>query len=214
MRGSGRRIWADLPRRTPFYIFTAFVFTYGTTVLHSSRDLLLVRDGPAFRVSLGSPRAQADISLRGGHDGGVRLCLLRAVEHRSIRLDFSCHRTLACPARHDVGPAGGVDRRMRPAAAALQRLLARLPLSSITPGCPAPLIATAPCRHRFGLCHRRLYPLLRGGQRRHDKSFCPIAPTATSRKRWPTVRRPGGPAETKDRRRALRRRGFGTIYPR
>src|SRR5713101_5269075 len=25
----------------PFYIFTAFVFTYGTTVLHSSRDLLL-----------------------------------------------------------------------------------------------------------------------------------------------------------------------------
>src|SRR5207249_5075991 len=25
----------------PFYIFAAFVFTYGTTVLHSSRDLLL-----------------------------------------------------------------------------------------------------------------------------------------------------------------------------
>ena len=57
VRGSGQRIWADLPRRTtkpdsrtalagiaeqaPFYIFTAFVFTSGTTVLHSSRDLLL-----------------------------------------------------------------------------------------------------------------------------------------------------------------------------
>jgi metabolite-proton symporter len=27
--------------QAPFYIFTAFVFTYGTTVLHSSRDLLL-----------------------------------------------------------------------------------------------------------------------------------------------------------------------------
>jgi hypothetical protein len=26
------------------------------------------------------------------------------------------------------------------------------------------------------------------------------------------VRRPGGPAEIKDRRRALRRRGFGAIY--
>jgi hypothetical protein len=25
----------------PFYIFAAFVFTYGTTVLHSSRNLLL-----------------------------------------------------------------------------------------------------------------------------------------------------------------------------
>ncbi len=28
-------------QQSPFYIFTAFVFTYGTTVLHSSRDLLL-----------------------------------------------------------------------------------------------------------------------------------------------------------------------------
>jgi len=25
----------------PFYIFAAFIFTYGTTMLHSSRDLLL-----------------------------------------------------------------------------------------------------------------------------------------------------------------------------
>src|SRR5439155_3521839 len=25
----------------PFYIYAAFIFTYGTTVLHSSRDLLL-----------------------------------------------------------------------------------------------------------------------------------------------------------------------------
>src|SRR6266481_8031022 len=99
VRGSGRRIWADLPRRTPFYIFTAFVFTYGTTVLHSSRDLLLVRDGPAFRVSLGSHRAQADVPLWRGHDGGVRLCLLRAVEHRSPGLDFSRRRAVARPAR-------------------------------------------------------------------------------------------------------------------
>ncbi len=28
--------------QAPFYIFTAFVFTYGTTILHSSRDLLLI----------------------------------------------------------------------------------------------------------------------------------------------------------------------------
>ena len=27
----------------PFYIFTAFIFAYGTTVLHASRDLLLSR---------------------------------------------------------------------------------------------------------------------------------------------------------------------------
>jgi metabolite-proton symporter len=30
-----------LSEQTPFYLFTAFVFTYGTTVLHSSRDFLL-----------------------------------------------------------------------------------------------------------------------------------------------------------------------------
>ena len=28
-------------QQAPFYIFVAFIFTYGTTVLHSSRDLLL-----------------------------------------------------------------------------------------------------------------------------------------------------------------------------
>jgi metabolite-proton symporter len=32
---------ARMGEQAPFYIFTAFVFTYGTTVLHTSRDLLL-----------------------------------------------------------------------------------------------------------------------------------------------------------------------------
>jgi MFS family permease len=32
---------ARMAEQAPFYIFTAFVFTYGTKVLHSSRDLLL-----------------------------------------------------------------------------------------------------------------------------------------------------------------------------
>jgi metabolite-proton symporter len=32
---------ARLSEQTPFYLFTAFVFTYGTTVLHSMRDFLL-----------------------------------------------------------------------------------------------------------------------------------------------------------------------------
>ncbi len=33
---------ARMGEQAPFYIFTAFVFTYGTTILHSSRDLLLI----------------------------------------------------------------------------------------------------------------------------------------------------------------------------
>src|ERR1700676_2512980 len=32
---------ARMGQQAPFYIFVAFIFTYGTTVLHSSRDLLL-----------------------------------------------------------------------------------------------------------------------------------------------------------------------------
>src|SRR5438067_674947 len=32
---------ARLSEQAPFYLFTAFVFTYGTTVLHSTRDFLL-----------------------------------------------------------------------------------------------------------------------------------------------------------------------------
>jgi MFS family permease len=33
---------ARMSEQTPFYLFTAFIFTYGTTVLHSTRDFLLV----------------------------------------------------------------------------------------------------------------------------------------------------------------------------
>src|SRR5205085_10409112 len=32
---------APMAEQGPFYIFAAFIFTYGTTVLHSSRDMLL-----------------------------------------------------------------------------------------------------------------------------------------------------------------------------
>jgi MFS family permease len=34
--------FARLAEQAPFYIFTAFVFTYGTTVLHTSRNFLLI----------------------------------------------------------------------------------------------------------------------------------------------------------------------------
>jgi MFS family permease len=34
--------FARMAEQAPFYIFTAFVFTYGTTILHKSRDFLLI----------------------------------------------------------------------------------------------------------------------------------------------------------------------------
>jgi metabolite-proton symporter len=44
--------FARMGEQAPFYIFTAFVFSYGTTVLHSSRELLLVGVLTASVVSL------------------------------------------------------------------------------------------------------------------------------------------------------------------
>jgi metabolite-proton symporter len=44
--------FARMGEQAPFYIFTAFVFSYGTTVLHSSRELLLFAVLTASVVSL------------------------------------------------------------------------------------------------------------------------------------------------------------------
>ena len=43
---------ARIGTNAPFYIFTAFVFTYGTTVLGASRDLILIAVLTASVVSL------------------------------------------------------------------------------------------------------------------------------------------------------------------
>ena len=96
---------ARMAEQGPFYVFAAFIFTYGTTVLHSSRDLLLTAVLVATAVSavtiplsgyhLRPHRPQAHVPDRRGRDGGVRLRLFRDAEHAGAGLDLS--RDRACP---------------------------------------------------------------------------------------------------------------------
>jgi MFS family permease len=130
---------ARMAEQGPFYVFAAFIFTYGTTVLHSSRDLLLTALLVGTGLSAVTIPLAGHISDRIGrkrmyligavHDGRVRLCLFHDAEHRDPGVDLSRDRAVIYPARHDVRAAGGVDRRMLQPPTALQRLLARLPPS-------------------------------------------------------------------------------------
>jgi MFS family permease len=123
-----------MAEQAPFYIFAAFVFTYGTTVLHSSRDLLLTALLTATGLSVVTIPLSGYISDRIGrkrmyligHDGDIRLSLLRNAEHGCPRRDLLRHHPVFHPARHDVRAAGGIDRRMLQPTPALQRCLARV----------------------------------------------------------------------------------------
>ena len=127
---------ARMGEQAPFYIFTAFVFTYGTTILGVSRDLpshsgvdrlgRVVLLDPVFGSSVGQDRPQADVSDRRGGNRSVWFHLLRAAQYDGARVDLSRHRAVTDPARHDVRPASGIDRRMLYRPAALQRRLDRL----------------------------------------------------------------------------------------
>jgi hypothetical protein len=90
-----------MAEQAPAYIYLAFVFAYGTQILHTSRDFLLTSLIAAGIVSF------ATIPLAGHLSDLVGRKLVRA-------------------ARPDVRSAGGADRRMLYAAPALQRRLDRL----------------------------------------------------------------------------------------
>ncbi len=109
-----------MAEQAPFYIFTAFVFSYGTTVLKVPRDLVLtavltasvhlaVRH-PLLWLPLRPDRPQAHVHDRRAHNGRVRLRLLRAAEYGDTRPDLPRHHAVAHPARHDVRAAGSADR--------------------------------------------------------------------------------------------------------
>ena len=127
-----------MAEQAPFYIFTAFIFTYGTTVLGASRDLLLVAVLTASVLSFFAIPFRGYLSDRIGrkthvHDrrrdrSGVFGFIYFALLDTTVRrLDLPRDRAVADPARHDVRPAGGADRGDLHAAAALQRRFARLP---------------------------------------------------------------------------------------
>jgi MFS family permease len=112
--------FARMGEQAPFYIFTAFIFTYGTTVLGSSRDFILIAVlsvgslvfyDPLFGLSLGPHRPQAHVYAWCSNDRCIWLYLFRDAQHSCSGLDLSRHRAVAHSARHDVRSSGGAHCR-------------------------------------------------------------------------------------------------------
>ena len=145
--------FARMAEQAPFYIFTAFVFSYGIGTLHVSRDFLLtavlvglravVCLDTAVRSSVRPHRPQEHVHDRRGGDRRIRLRLFRDAQHRIGNGDLPRDHPVAHSARHDVRSAGGADRRklhrprLRYSGSSLGYQLA-----SVIAGGPAPLIAT------------------------------------------------------------------------
>jgi MFS family permease len=137
----------------PFYIFAAFVFTYGTTTLHSSRDFLLTALLVATGLSVVSIPLSGYISDRIGRK---RMYLLGAVTMGIFGFVYFALLNTMIPAviffaivisfiPHDMmyGPQAALiaecfSPRLRYSGSALG-----FHLSSLIAGGPAPIIATA-----------------------------------------------------------------------
>ena len=142
-----------MAEQAPFYIFAAFVFTYGTTVLHSSRDLLLTALLTATGLSVVTIPLSGYISDRIGRK---RMYLIGAVAMGIFGFVYFAMLNTAVPAviffaiilsfiPHDMmyGPQAALiaecfSPRLRYSGASLG-----FHLSSVIAGGPAPLIATA-----------------------------------------------------------------------
>jgi MFS family permease len=144
---------ARMAEQGPFYIFAAFIFTYGTTVLHSSRDLLLTA------LLVGTGLSAITIPLAGyisDRIGRKRMYLIGAVTMGIFGFVYFTMLNTAVPGwiflaivlsfiPHDMmyGPQAALiaecfSPRLRYSGASLGYHLA-----SVIAGGPAPLIATA-----------------------------------------------------------------------
>ena len=144
---------ARMGQQAPFYIFVAFIFTYGTTVLHGSRDLLLTAVLVATAVSTVTMPLSGFISDRIGRK---RLYLIGAVAMGIWAFVYFAMLNTMVPGwiflaivvsliPHDMmyGPQAALiaecfGPRLRYTGASLG-----FHLASLIAGGPAPLIATA-----------------------------------------------------------------------
>jgi len=144
---------ARMAEQGPFYVYAAFLFTYGTTVLHSSRDLLLSALLTATALSAVTIPLSGYISDRIGRK---RMYLIGAVTTGAFAFIYFAMMNTAIPGwiflavvlsfiPHDMmyGPQAALiaecfTPRLRYSGASLG-----YHLSSVIAGGPAPLIATA-----------------------------------------------------------------------
>jgi MFS family permease len=142
-----------MAEQAPFYVFAAFIFTYGTTVLHSSRDMLLTALMVATGLSVITIPLAGYISDRIGRK---RMYLIGAVTMGLFGFAYFALLNTMIPAviflaivvsfiPHDLmyGPQAALIAecfrpRLRYSGASLG-----YHLSSVIAGGPAPLIATA-----------------------------------------------------------------------
>src|SRR5678815_1504259 len=142
-----------MAEQAPFYVFAAFIFTYGTTVLHSSRDMLLTALMVATGLSvitiplagylsdrIGRKRMYLIGAVTMGLFGFVYLSLLNtmipAVIFLAIVVSFIPHDLMYGPQAALIAEC--FRPRLRYSGASLG-----FHLSSVIAGGPAPLIATA-----------------------------------------------------------------------
>src|SRR5262249_15912036 len=171
--------FARMGEQAPFYIFTAFIFSYGIGSLHVSRDFLLTAvlaasvfsffSIPFFSLPSHPPvrthRTKEHVHDRRGRDRRVRFCLLRHAEHRPRDSHLPRHHLVAHPARYDVRSAGRVDRGKLYRPAALQRLFARLSACVGHRRRPGAAHRHLAVRHLSHLvCDRPLYRGVRGAE--------------------------------------------------
>ncbi len=144
---------ARMAEQGPFYVFAAFIFTYGTTVLHSSRDLLLTA------LLVGTGLSAVTIPLAGyvsDRIGRKRMYLIGAVTMGIFAFVYFAMLNTAVPGwiflavvlsfiPHDMmyGPQAALiaecfSPRLRYSGSSLG-----FHLASLIAGGPAPLVATA-----------------------------------------------------------------------
>jgi len=144
---------ARMAEQAPFYVFAAFIFTYGTTVLHSSRNLLLTALLIATGLSVVTIPLAGHVSDRIGRK---RMYLIGAVTMGLFGFVYFTMLNTAVPGwiflaivlsfiPHDMmyGPQAALiaecfSPRLRYSGSSLGYHLA-----SVIAGGPAPLIATA-----------------------------------------------------------------------
>jgi MFS family permease len=144
---------ARTSQQAPFYIFTAFIFAYGTTTLHASRDLLLAGVLAAVCVSAITIPLSGYTSDRIGRKktyiigcatmGVFGFVYFGLIDTGSSLLIFIAMMLSLIPHDMQYGPqaaliAESFTPRLRYSGASIAYQLA-----SITAGGPAPLIATA-----------------------------------------------------------------------